>query len=197
VQRLEAELFRTRGDVYDALVASGFPVKIARPSFDTSMGVALSSGLGGLNIVVAHGKRPNWVITTTLPSFEYYKFVERAAVHSKPSATESLIGAVQVREETPTVDVERILEDRPEIHKALTEEALAIASRIHSGEERTYTFAELVARRDALLAGAEALTKVIAEREREVAEEKARLETEEAELLAKLETIRARKAELK
>lgn len=196
VQRLETDLFKTRRDVYDALLATGFQVKITRPSFETSMGVALSSGLGGLNIVVVHGKRPNWVITTTLPSFEYYKFVERAAVHSKPSATESLTLAAHGREKTPKVDVERILEDRPEIREALTEEALAIASRIHSGEERTYTLAELVARRDALLAEAAKLAETIAIREREIAEERARLEAEEAELVAKLDAIRARKAEL-
>lgn len=103
---------------------------------------------------------------------------------------------VVAEDSTPTMDLERLLEDRPEVREALADEALAIADRIHSGEERTLTIAELTARRDALLAEATKLTETIAIREREVAEEKARLEAEEAELVAKLDDVRARKAKL-
>ncbi len=99
-------------------------------------------------------------------------------------------------EGTSTPELGRLLEARPDVREAITEEALAIADRIRSGGERTYTLAELVERRRVLLGGIATLNELIAEKEREIREEEARLEREEAELLARLEAVRARKAKL-
>ncbi len=153
-------------------------------------------------------------VAVCVPGFEAYEFevVEgvyvqsgragtslKAAPAAAPPVTEDPVvedPVVVAEDSTPMVDLERLLKDRPEVREALADEALAIAGRVHSGEERTFTIAELIAHRDALLAEAAKLTETILAREREVAEEKARLEAEEAELVAKLDAVRARKAKL-